>query len=437
MPDFKVFPLPDTAEGLVDAEILTWHIKPGDEVTVNQIIVEIETAKAAVELPCPWAGVVTELHVEAGQTVNVGEPIVTIDVNPGGAAAPTPAASAETNGQAMLVGYGPKAATTKRRVRKDAPSVPAAAVTAPPPPTTHPPEPITVPDSPAALLEPAGLVPLAKPPVRKLAKDLGVDLRSLATSGVITREDVRRAAEATAAPAATVPTGARERRVPVKGVRKMTAQAMVGSAFTAPHVTEFLTVDVTPMMELRAKLKAHPAFQGVKITPLTFAAKAVCLAIRRTPDVNATWAGEEIVYKDYVHLGIAAATPRGLIVPKVRDAEGLSLRELATAIEELTVVARDGKTAPADMLNGTFTITNIGVFGIDTGTPIINPGESAILAVGAIRDMPWVVDGEIKVRKVCQLSLSFDHRVVDGQQGSQFLADVGAVLADPAMAITF
>lgn len=431
MPDFKVFPLPDTAEGLVDAEILAWHIKPGDEVTVNQIIVEIETAKAAVELPCPWAGVVTELHVEAGQTVNVGEPIVTIDIDPGGAAAPAPApaAPAETNGQAMLVGYGPKAATTKRRARRDAPAATVAQPVVP--------EPITVPDSPAALLEPAGLVPLAKPPVRKLAKDLGVDLRSLATSGVITREDVQRAAEATAAPAVTVPTGARERRVPVKGVRKMTAQAMVGSAFTAPHVTEFLTIDVTPMMELRAKLKAHPAFQGVKITPLTFAAKAVCLAIKRTPDVNASWAGEEIVYKDYVHLGIAAATPRGLIVPKVRDAEGLSLRELATAIEELTVVARDGKTAPADMLNGTFTITNIGVFGIDTGTPIINPGETAILAVGAIRDMPWVVDGEIKVRKVCQLSLSFDHRVVDGQQGSQFLADVGAVLADPAMAITF
>ncbi|HEX6355105.1 dihydrolipoamide acetyltransferase family protein [Actinophytocola sp.] len=427
MPDYKVFPLPDTAEGLVDAEILTWHIKPGDEVKVNQIIVEIETAKAAVELPCPWAGVVTELHAEPGQTVNVGEPIVTIDVDPGGAAA-APAAQAETNGQAMLVGYGPKATTGKRRPRRTA-----ATTTAPPAPVVSPPEPITVPDSPAALLDPAGLVPLAKPPVRKLAKDLGVDLRSLAGSGVITREDVERAARG---PAPAAPT-ARERRVPVKGVRKMTAQAMVDSAFTAPHVTEFLTVDVTPMMELRARLKNHPTFRDVKLTPLTFAAKAVCLAVKRTPDVNATWAGEEIVYKDYVHLGIAAATPRGLVVPKIRDADGLSLRELAVALEELTTVARDGKTSPADMLNGTFTITNVGVFGVDTGTPIINPGESAILALGAIRDMPWVVDGEIKVRKVCQLSLSFDHRVVDGQQGSQFLADVGAVLADPAMAITF
>ncbi|MFC4854977.1 dihydrolipoamide acetyltransferase family protein [Actinophytocola glycyrrhizae] len=438
MPDFKVFPLPDTAEGLVDAEILTWHVKPGDEVKVNQIIVEIETAKAAVELPCPWAGVVTELHAEPGQTVNVGEPIVTIDVDPGGAAAPTsapaPAAaapSAESNGQAMLVGYGPKASTAKRRARRDATSAPVA--TAPPPVA----EPVAVPDSPAALMEPSALVPLAKPPVRKLAKDLGVDLRSLAGSGVITREDVERAARGPAAPAATAAPGARERRVPVKGVRKMTAQAMVESAYSAPHVTEFLTVDVTPMMELRARLKTHPAFRDVKITPLTFAAKAVCLAVRRTPDVNATWAGEEIVYKDYVHLGIAAATPRGLVVPKVRDADAMSLRELAVALEELTRTARDGRTTPADMLNGTITITNVGVFGVDTGTPIINPGESAILALGAIKDMPWVVDGEIRVRKVCQLSLSFDHRVVDGQQGSQFLADVGAVMADPAMAITF
>jgi pyruvate dehydrogenase E2 component (dihydrolipoamide acetyltransferase) len=439
MPDFKVFPLPDTAEGLVDAEILTWHIKPGDTVAVNQIIVEIETAKAAVELPCPWAGVVTELHAQPGQTVNVGEPILTIDVDPGGAAAPV--AQAETNGQAMLVGYGPKASTGKRRSRTNA----AAATVAPPAPVAPaqpvapaPPvvEPVTVPDSPAALLEPSALVPLAKPPVRKLAKDLGVDLRSLAASGVITREDVQRAAAGPAA-APAVPSGTRERRVPVKGVRKMTAQAMVESAFTAPHVTEFLTIDVTPMMELRARLKSHPAFRDVKITPLTFAAKAVCLAAKRTPDVNATWAGEEIVYKDYVHLGIAAATPRGLVVPKVRDADAMSLRELAVALEQLTVTAREGKTSPADMLHGTFTITNVGVFGVDTGTPIINPGESAILALGAIKDMPWVVDGEIRVRKVCQLSLSFDHRVVDGQQGSQFLADVGAILADPAMAITY
>jgi 2-oxoisovalerate dehydrogenase E2 component (dihydrolipoyl transacylase) len=214
---------------------------------------------------------------------------------------------------------------------------------------------------------------------------------------------------------------------------------MVASAFTAPHVTEFLTVDVTPMMELREQLKSDPAFRGVKITPLAFAAKAMCLAARRTPDVNATWdeAAGEIVYKDYVHLGVAAATPRGLVVPKVRDADRMSLRELAEALEQLTNTAREGKTTPADMIGGTITITNVGVFGVDTGTPIINPGESAILAFGAIRDMPWVVDGQVVPRKVCQLALSFDHRVVDGQQGSQYLADVGALLANPSMAFTY
>ncbi|MGW4208018.1 dihydrolipoamide acetyltransferase family protein [Lentzea sp. NPDC004789] len=460
MPQYKQFPLPDTAEGLTEAEILTWHVKPGDTVKVNQIIVEIETAKAAVELPCPWAGVVTELLAEPGQTVEVGVPIITIDTDPGGAAAPVaPApAAAEANGTssgkigeempggriATLVGYGPKSGTAKRRARKDTPAAAPAAVVAPPAPAPAPvAAPAPVVPAPAPVQAPGGYVPLAKPPVRKLAKDLGVDLYALTGSGpdgVITREDVE-SAVAVPAPAAPsfVDNGSRERRVPIKGVRKATAQAMVDSAFTAPHVTEFLTVDVTPMMELRARLKNAPEFRGVKLTPLAFCAKAVILATRRTPDVNATWdsAANEIVYKDYVHLGIAAATPRGLVVPKVRDADRMSLKELAVALDELATVARDGKTAPADMMNGTITITNVGVFGVDTGTPILNPGESAILALGAIRDMPWVVDGEIKVRKICQLALSFDHRVVDGQQGSQFLADVGALLADPGIAMTY
>ena len=462
MPQFKQFPLPDTAEGLTEADILTWHVKPGDTVTVNQIIVEIETAKAAVELPCPWAGVVTELLAEPGQTVEVGVPIITIDTDPGGAAAPAPVA-AEANGTssgkigeempggriATLVGYGPKSGAAKRRARKDAPAAaPAAAVVAPPAPAPAP-APVVAPPAPvvvaAPVQTPGGYVPLAKPPVRKLAKDLGVDLHALTGSGpngVITREDVETAVAApvAAAPATSyVDNGSRERRVPIKGVRKATAQAMVDSAFTAPHVTEFLTVDVTPMMELRARLKNAPEFRGVKLTPLAFCAKAIILAARRTPDVNATWdaAANEIVYKDYVHLGIAAATPRGLVVPKVRDADRMSLKELAVALDELATVARDGKTSPADMMNGTITITNVGVFGVDTGTPILNPGESAILALGAIRDMPWVVDGEIKIRKICQLALSFDHRVVDGQQGSQFLADVGALLAEPGIAMTY
>nr|BFF02184.1 dihydrolipoamide acetyltransferase family protein [Streptoalloteichus tenebrarius] len=374
---------------------------------------------------------------------------------------------------ATLVGYGPRATTAKRRPRKGgatasapvaAPAAPSApAVPVPPAPSAQPAatpeprpangrvsEPVAPVAAPAAPASPSELVPLAKPPVRKLAKDLGVDLRTVrgtGTDGVITREDVENAARGGVAAGAVSTVEAapaydpatRERRVPIRGVRRATAQAMVDSAFTAPHVTEFLTVDVTPMMELRARLKNHPEFRDVKLTPLTFAAKAVCLAARRTPDVNATWDAQagEIVYKEYVHLGIAAATPRGLVVPKVRDADRMSLRELAVALEELTVTARDGKTSPADMLNGTITITNVGVFGVDTGTPIINPGESAILALGAIRDMPWVVDGQVVPRKVCQLALSFDHRVVDGQQGSRFLADVGAILADPAVAITY
>ncbi|WP_298180357.1 dihydrolipoamide acetyltransferase family protein [Saccharomonospora sp.] len=487
MPEYKQFPLADTAEGLTEAEIIDWKVKPGDEVTVNQIVVEIETAKAAVELPIPWAGVVTELLVEPGQTVEVGTPILTVDVDPNGTASPSSSdngaepAQAESGGDASggedeqemkpLVGYGSKSsAPARRRPRKQAA---AAARTPAPEPvqTVQVVKPRAAADDlvgsvagPAASPTPAAAsayVPLAKPPVRKLAKELGIDLRTMpgATEGeVITREDVLRVAEgATTQPTASTmqatPTAAtsasaarpavdpstRERRVPVRGVRKATAQAMVTSAFTVPHVTEFLTVDVTPMMELREKLKGRPEFADVKLTPLAFAAKAVCLAVKRTPDINSVWDEDagEIVYKDYVHLGIAAATPRGLVVPKVRDADSMSLAELSRAIGELTATAREGKTPPQDMLNGTFTITNVGVFGVDGGTPIINPGESAILALGAVRDMPWVVDGELAVRKVMQLSLSFDHRVIDGQQGSQFLADVGALLADPAVAITY
>ncbi|GHF09621.1 dihydrolipoamide acetyltransferase component of pyruvate dehydrogenase complex [Amycolatopsis deserti] len=439
MPEYKQFLLADTAEGLTEAEILNWRVQPGDEVKVNQIVVEVETAKAAVELPIPWAGVVTEVLAEAGDTVEVGAPLLTVDVDPGGSSAapaqavngssaPAPAAPAEEE-MKPLVGYGSKATEARRRPRKAA--APAQAAPAP--------TPAPVPAAPAPAAARGGYVPLAKPPVRKLAKDLGVDLSTLtgsAEGGIITREDVERAARP-AAPA--VAAGDRERRVPIRGVRKATASAMVSSAFTAPHVTEFLTIDVTPMMELRERLKKHPDFAGVKLTPLAFAAKAVCMAVKRTPDVNASWdeAAGEIVYKDYVHLGIAAATPRGLVVPKIRDADAMSLPELARALDELTTTAREGKTPPADMVNGTITITNVGVFGVDTGTPIINPGEAAILAFGAIKDAPWVVDGQLAVRKVLQLSLSFDHRLVDGQQGSQFLADVGALLADPAMAITY
>ncbi|SHL44962.1 pyruvate dehydrogenase E2 component (dihydrolipoamide acetyltransferase) [Pseudonocardia thermophila] len=439
----REFALPDVGEGLTEAEIVTWNVAPGDQVQVNQILCEIETAKAAVELPSPWAGTVGELLVQPGQTVAVGSPIIVIETaeaEPAAAPAPPPApAAAEERGPkigeagqdgriATLVGYGPRPGSVTRRPRKR----PAA----PPPPA---PEPRPAPAA-APATDGRATVPLAKPPVRKLAKDLGVDLRTVTPSGpdgVITRADVEAAAGAgSAAPA--VSSGG-ERRVPIRGVRRATAAAVTQSAFTAPHVTEFLSVDVTATMQLRDRLRADRAYRDVKLTPLAFVAKAVCLAVERTPELNARWDEDagEIVYHDHVQLGIAAATPRGLIVPKIRDADTLSLRELAIVLAELTETARAGKTPPSDLVGGTFTITNVGVFGVDTGTPILNPGEAGILAVGAIKPMPWVVDGELAVRTVCQLALSFDHRLVDGEQGSRFLADVGALLSDPGLALTW
>ena len=285
---------------------------------------------------------------------------------------------------------------------------------------------------------------LAKPPVRKLAKDLGIDLRTLVATGphgTISREDVQ--AAATGTPIAESPGTAevfdeqRERLIPVKGVRKMTAQAMIGSAFSAPHVTEFLTLDMTASMELLPRLRAMPEFSGVKVTPLLLVAKALLLAVKRNPEINSTYTDEAIVVKDYVNLGIAAATPRGLLVPNIKNAGALSLADLARALQALTETAREGKTSPAEMARGTITITNVGVFGVDSGTPIINPGESAILCFGAVRPTPWVHDGAIAIRQVTTLSLSFDHRNIDGQLGSQFLADIARVLADPATVLAW
>jgi 2-oxoisovalerate dehydrogenase E2 component (dihydrolipoyl transacylase) len=499
MTRLQTFNLPDVGEGLTEAEVLSWRVAPGDTVTVNQILVEIETAKAAVELPSPFAGTVHELLVQPGTTVDVGTPIVTVDTEPGAGPVVPPVgddAGAKigevgADGRiATLVGFvDPNAGITRRARRTrpvedldfDSDSVPrvARASVAAPAPTPAPapvpapsaepaaevgppaaaaaqdePAPVPEPVAPVALVEPEPEIaarpqaPLAAPPIRKLAKDLGVDLTAITpagTDGVIRRAEVEAAARPTepAAPeppaVTVVDPGTRERRIPIKGVRKATAAAMVSSAFTAPHVTEFLTVDVTPMFELRDRLRARPEFADVRLGPLTFAMRAVCLALRRTPELNSTWDadGGAIVVKEYVHLGIAAATPRGLVVPNVRDADRLDLRELAVALADLTATARAGRTAPAAMAGGTFTITNIGVLGVDTGTPILNPGEAGILALGSVKDAPWVVDGQLAVRKVCQLALSFDHRIVDGQQGSQFLADVGALLSDPGVAIAF
>jgi 2-oxoisovalerate dehydrogenase E2 component (dihydrolipoyl transacylase) len=458
------FKLPDLGEGLTEGDILKWTVAVGDTIDVNDTIAEVETVKAAVELPSPYAGVVTALHAAEGETVPVGTPIISIDTG-GEAEATGPAAEDLVPGlpgetgtampggdekQMTLVGYGPREEGGGRRRRRRSPIAAAAAHTAfnlPPPADPNPSPPTTEvePAEPAPGRHAAHRV-LAKPPVRKLAKTLGVDLTSVTPTGphgTISREDVQSAADggAPAVPVRRIATGERETRIPIKGVRKHTAAAMVASAFTAPHVTEFVTCDVTATMDLRDRVAARREFREVKVSPLLFVAKAVLLAVANTPDINASWddAAGEIVLKHYVNLGIAAATDRGLIVPNVKDAQDLSLRELAEAIGALTDTARSGRTAPADMAGGTFTITNVGVFGVDTGTPILNPGESGILAFGAIRRMPWVVGagaGErIEPRWVTQLAVSFDHRLVDGQQGSRFLADVAAILTDPGMAL--
>ncbi|MFI0775686.1 dihydrolipoamide acetyltransferase family protein [Streptomyces sp. NPDC021212] len=455
---FREFKMPDVGEGLTEAEILKWLVAPGDTVTDGQVVCEVETAKAAVELPIPFDGVVHELHFGEGTTVDVGTAIISVDTDPGAgaapeaAAAPEPAAEApaqeeaEPEGrQANLVGYGAAPSSTKRRPRKGRPGRQRPAAEAAPAPAQPAPAAPARPEPGPELNGHTGTArPLAKPPVRKLAKDLGIDLATITPTGpggIITREDVHAAVEApAAAPEPVAPAaGARERRAPVKGVRKATAQAMVDSAFTAPHVTEFITVDVTRTMKLVADLKQDPELAGLRVNPLLLVAKALLVAIKRNPDVNASWDEEhqEIVYKDYVNLGIAAATPRGLIVPNIKDAHDKTLPELAAALGDLVSTAREGKTSPAAMTGGTVTITNVGVFGIDTGTPILNPGESAILAFGAVKLQPWVHKGEVKPRQVTTLALSFDHRLVDGELGSKVLADVAAILERPKRLITW
>ncbi|TDO67613.1 pyruvate dehydrogenase E2 component (dihydrolipoamide acetyltransferase) [Kribbella sp. VKM Ac-2571] len=469
------FRLPDVGEGLVEAEIVSWKVKPGDTVKLNDTVVEIETSKSLVELPVPFAGVVTELLVPEGETVPVGTPIISVQTESAEALAddmvPTIPEPEETGGRtAVLVGYGPKTTDAKRRQRKPStPPAPATGVAAPAPvpPTPPAPAPAVAPPAPsasapavapAAPAAPSSPAPvaggngsvhvLAKPPVRKLAKDLGIDLAVVPATGpggVITRADVEGYAAAPAVadvPAyepAPVVSGREDTRVPVKGVQKAMAQAMVASAFTAPHVTEWITVDVSATMELVERLKSDKAFKDLRVSPLLIVAKAVTLAARRTPIINAAWdeQAQEIVYKGAVNLGIAAATPRGLIVPNIKGADSLTLPDLCRALNDLVATAREGKTQPADQTGGSFTITNVGVFGVDAGTPIINPGEAAILAFGAVRKQPWVVDDEIVPRWITTLALSFDHRLIDGEKGSTFLADVAGILEDPARALMF
>ncbi|MCU1557906.1 MAG: 2-oxo acid dehydrogenase subunit [Microbacteriaceae bacterium] len=402
----KEFRLPDLGEGLTESELVAWHVAVGDLVDLNQTIAEVESAKAVVQLPSPFAGVVTRLVGEPGATMAVGDVIAAFEVT-------DEVARAAPERTPVLVGYGAPVERTdrpKRRARLAGVST-----------AEHFEKSV------------AAERPLSTPPVRRLAHDLGVELEALSGSGedgMITREDVQAAASAT--PQVATGQGG-ETRTPISGVRKRTAEAMVSSAFTAPHVTEFLTVDVTPTMELIATLGGGKDFREHRLTVLTVVAKAVCVAITRTPSLNSRWdeANREIVQFGHLNLGIAVATPRGLLVPNIPNAEALSLVALADAIAALADTARAGRTAPAELAGGTFTITNVGVFGVDAGTPIINPGEAAILATGAIRRTPWEHRGEIALRDVMTLSLSFDHRLVDGEQGSRFLTDVGGILAEP------
>ena len=473
------YKLPDVGEGLTEAEIVSWKVRVGDVVAINDIVVEIETAKSIVELPSPYAGTVTALMVPEGETVPVGTPIIAIgdeaEATPSAAApaAPTeidlsnPAASGGAEGES-LVGRNKADRGPTRRARKVSSGAAAAHMQAQaafeggespfveaddagdvddldePDTFAAPAAPLAEPAAPAAVRT------LAKPPVRKLAKDLGVDLSTLTPTGkngTVSREDVERAAhggraqaeQAVPSPTAFLTYRGSETREPIKGVRKMMGQAMVSSAFTIPHVTEWVTIDVTRTMEFVERLKGRREFRDVKVSPLLVLSRAVMLAMRRTPEINSVWdeAAGEVVHKHYVNLGIAAATPRGLVVPNVKDAHDLSLLELAQALSALTATAREGKTQPAEMSGGTFTITNVGPFGVDGGTPIINPGESAILCFGAIKKQPWVVDDEIVVRQVTTLALSFDHRHIDGEKGSRFLADVAGMLEDPASALLF
>jgi 2-oxoisovalerate dehydrogenase E2 component (dihydrolipoyl transacylase) len=502
MAEVKQFRLPDVGEGLTEADIVTWRVKPGDPVKINQVIVEIETAKSLVELPSPYEGVVSTLLVPEGQTVDVGTPIIEVDVAADAGAGAAPAGRADTTGeappagktpdgtspaaspataagasaaaparvgtepaglvpapageetarepgihgspapkierQAVLVGYGVKLGTTTRRVRKGGAKGGSGAGPAPE-------EPLSRAAAPGGNGAGTPVRPMAKPPVRKLAKDLGVDLATLTGTGpegTITREDVHAAA---AAPAA-VPTRASrpapvggEERIAIRGVRKYTAAAVTASAFTAPHVTEFLQIDMTETMAAVRRLRDLPEFDGLRVSPLLFVAKALMVAVARHPMINSSWDedAQEIVVKHYVNLGIAAATERGLLVPNIKNAHTLTLPELAQALATLAATAREGKTQPADQAGGTITITNVGVFGVDYGTPILTPGETAILAFGQVRDMPWVHEGALAVRQVTTLALSFDHRIVDGDLGSAVLRDIGAMLTDPVRMIAW
>jgi len=454
------FRLPDVGEGLTEAEILTWHVAVGQTVKINDVIVEIETAKASVELPCPFAGTVTALLVAEGTVVPVGTPIIEVEVadapdgppvatHDGGdgtqpqTAAPTPqntlaptAASAPVaepaaTREAVLVGYGVAGSSTKRRQKISGHT--------------------KVPTSTSFVASGAQVIARTKPPIRALAKQHGIDLRTVAPTGRhgdITRDDVMRAAsggvvQQTRTPAPFTPNviGTPRERIPVRGVLRSMAQAMVQSAFTAPHVTCWLEVDVSAATSLVAKLRQDSAFAGSRVTLLTLAALGTIRATQEFGRLNSSWIegadGAEIVVHGHVGLGIAVAGSKGLVVPVIAESETLSAPQLAAAVTGLVERARNGTTTPAEMVGGTISITNIGALGMDAGTPILVPGQAAILAVGRVTRKPWVVtrDGveSVEIRDIATLALSFDHRILDGEAGAKSLRAIATFLADPIL----
>jgi 2-oxoisovalerate dehydrogenase E2 component (dihydrolipoyl transacylase) len=443
----REFKLPDLGEGLTEGEVVRWLVAEGDAIVLNQPIVEVETAKAVVEIPAPYAGTVRKLHAGEGDTVDVGAPLISVDTD-GGPAPAVVAADPDLELQATLVGPGERQQTRRRRIAGHSTNGPAA-------PAVDNREhaasgSATLPHrgaGPGAGGLQAAQRPKATPPVRRYARDRGVDLTALVGTGRdgrITREDVDGAVDGAARPAAA-PAAARgprertEERIPVRGTRRQIAAAMTASAFSIPHVTEFLTVDATRLVELRGRLRTLPAADGLKLTSLAVVAKALCVAVRGYPLMNASWDEDagEIVVKGWVNLGIAVDTPTGLLVPNVKDADLLGVLDLAREVTRLTELARERKAAPADLTGGTITITNVGGFGVETGTPIINRPECAILATGLIAPRPWVVDGQLAVRQLMTASVSFDHRIVDGAYAARFLAHLRDLLEDPALLSAF
>jgi 2-oxoisovalerate dehydrogenase E2 component (dihydrolipoyl transacylase) len=464
----REFKLPDLGEGLTEGEVVRWLVAEGDTIALNQPIVEVETAKAVVEIPAPYAGTVVKLHAGEGDSLDVGAPLISVDTDGDLKASPPEnegaAGAAEQELQATLVGPGERQQARRRRVAGHARggNGPAAAPAGAAPAGAAPagvdspgrgtPDSATLPHRgtepgagslAAAQGAPAPLRPKATPPVRRYAKDRGVDLEALVGTGRdgrITREDVDDALGGVQPAAAARPPRDRiEERIPVRGTRRQIAAAMTASAFSIPHVTEFLTVDATRLMELRQRLRALPAAAELKLTPLAVVAKALCVAVRSYPLMNSSWDedGGDIVVKGWVNLGIATDTPTGLLVPNIKDADTLGILDLSRELTRLTGLARERKAAPADLTGGTITITNVGGFGVETGTPIINKPECAILATGLIAPRPWVVDGQLAVRQLMTTSVSFDHRVVDGAYAARFLAHLRDLLEDPALLSAF